>query len=244
MDLLLFGWLSLFLINGIIGFMLTPGDWLKTKSFWDGFFNPSFWPSLVFRSFFSAACAGLFGFVTATRIEDEETRLSVVRSCSAWTIAGVLAVVATGFWYVSAMPPEQHEMMMLKSHRVIGFMQWFWVFAGLTLMGGLALAFRMPRLMSFPLALVVLIAGQGLFGSFEFIREASRKPYLIYNHTYSNSIIKAHVPIINQEGAITPRQVGTPRIEGGYHRGQCYAGRRVSVSARVLFLSLHWRSHE
>ena len=27
----IFGWFSLFLINGIIGFMLTPGDWLQTK---------------------------------------------------------------------------------------------------------------------------------------------------------------------------------------------------------------------
>ena len=26
-----FGWMSLFVINGIIGFMLTPGDWLSTK---------------------------------------------------------------------------------------------------------------------------------------------------------------------------------------------------------------------
>jgi len=33
-------WLSLFVINGIITFMLTPGDWLKTFSFWDGFLIP------------------------------------------------------------------------------------------------------------------------------------------------------------------------------------------------------------
>lgn len=211
----MFGWLSLFLINGIVGFMLTPGDWIKTKSFWDGFFNPSFWPSLVFRSFFSAACAGFFGFVTATRIADEETRLKVVRTCSAWTIVGVLATVATGWWYVAALPPAQYEMIMLKSHRVMGFMQWFWIFAGLTLMGGLALAVRMPKAMSFPLALVVLIAGQGLFGSFEFIREAGRKPYLIWNHTYSNSILKAHMPVINQKGAIASAKWAPPGVRDG-----------------------------
>jgi hypothetical protein len=44
-----FGWMSLFMINGIIGFMLTPGDWLTTKDFWDGFFNPTFWPALAFQ---------------------------------------------------------------------------------------------------------------------------------------------------------------------------------------------------
>jgi hypothetical protein len=210
-----FGWFSLFLINGIVGFMLTPGDWLQTKDFWDGFFNPSFWSSLVFRTMFSAACAGLFGFVTATRIQDEETRMTVVRSCSAWTIAGVLAVFASGYWYVNALPPGQFEMVMFKSHRVIGFMQWFWVFGVLTLLGGLVLAFRMPRLMSFPLALLVLLAGQGLFGSFEFIREAGRKPYLIWDTAYSNSILKSHVPVINQQGAIARAKWAPPELKGG-----------------------------
>ena len=47
----IFAWLSLFAINGIIGVMLTPGEWLSTGNFWDGFFNPSFWPSLFFRTF-------------------------------------------------------------------------------------------------------------------------------------------------------------------------------------------------
>ncbi|MGL1863261.1 MAG: cytochrome ubiquinol oxidase subunit I [Pseudodesulfovibrio sp.] len=215
----IFGWFSLFLINGIIGFMLTPGDWIQTKDFWDGFFNPSFWPSLVFRTTFTIACAGLFGFVTATRIENEPTRLSVVRACSAWTIVGVLATMLAGYWYVVALPPGQYEMVMLKSHRVIGFMQWFWIFGVLTLLGGLALAFKMPRLMSFPLALVVLIAGQGLFGSFEFIRESGRKPYLIWDYTYSNSIMKAHVPIINQEGAIARAKWAPPELKESVKAG-------------------------
>lgn len=211
----LFGFFSLFLINGIIGFMLTPGDWIKTKDFWDGFFNPTFWPQLVFRTFFTAVCAGLFGFVTATRIKDEPTRFVTVRTCAVWTVAGVIAVAASGFWYVSSLPPAQHELFALKSHRVSDFMNWFWIFGSLTLVGGLVLAFRMPRAMSFPLALVVLVAGQGLFGSFEFIREAARKPYLIWDHTYSNSIVKAHVPVINQKGAIASSKWAPPEIRDG-----------------------------
>jgi cytochrome bd-type quinol oxidase subunit 1 len=211
----LFGWLSLFLINGIIGFMLTPGQWLETRSFWDGFFNPSFWPSLVFRTFFSAVCAGLFGFVTATRIEDEKTRLSTVRTCSAWTVLGVLAVFLSGWWYVAAMPPEQHEMIVLKSIRVLNFMQYFWIFGIATLVGGLLLAVKTPRRMSFVLALVVLVVGQGLFGSFEFIREAGRKPYLIWDTVYSSSIVKAQVPVLNQNGVLASAKWAPPEVRNG-----------------------------
>ena len=43
-------YLSLVIINGIITFMLTPGEWLATGAFWDGFFNPTYWPSLVLRT--------------------------------------------------------------------------------------------------------------------------------------------------------------------------------------------------
>ena len=211
----LFAWLSLFLINGIIGFMLTPGEWINTKDFWDGFFNPTFWPQLVFRSFFSAACAGLFGFVTATRIDDEATRVATVRSCALWTVLGVAATVASGWWYVAALPEAQHAMMAGGSHRVSSFLQWFWLFAALTLIGGLVMGLKLPRRTSFPLALVVLAAGLGLFGSFEFLREAARKPYLIWDYTYSNSIQKAMIPVIDQQGALASARWTPPELREG-----------------------------
>ena len=51
-------WLSLFLVNGIIAFMLTPGRWIETGSFWHGFFNPSMFPSLFFRTAVALVLAG------------------------------------------------------------------------------------------------------------------------------------------------------------------------------------------
>ena len=44
-------WMSLLLITGIVDFMLTPGGWVDNHNFWIGFFNPSFLPSLFFRTF-------------------------------------------------------------------------------------------------------------------------------------------------------------------------------------------------
>ncbi len=37
-------YLSLVVINGIITFMLTPGRLAGDHAFWDGFFNPTYWP--------------------------------------------------------------------------------------------------------------------------------------------------------------------------------------------------------
>jgi hypothetical protein len=44
------GWMSLFWINGILSFQLTPGQWLQTHSLWDGFFNPTFFLSVLYRT--------------------------------------------------------------------------------------------------------------------------------------------------------------------------------------------------
>ena len=82
-----FGWMSLFMINGIIGFMLTPGDWLSTRDFWDGFFNPSFWPALVFRTCLVFMLAGLYGFVTAAWEKGTALREAMVRHCALWLLA-------------------------------------------------------------------------------------------------------------------------------------------------------------
>jgi len=49
---------TLIIINGILAFMLTPGDtWIavagtgaEASKFWNAFFNPTYWPSLFLRS--------------------------------------------------------------------------------------------------------------------------------------------------------------------------------------------------
>ncbi len=184
----LFAFLSLVTINGIIGFMLTPGQWITTRNFWHGILNPTFWPQLALRTGICLSLAGLFGFVTATRIGDEVSRERMVRMAAAWTILPLLVCLGAGWWYIQALPEAQFEMVMLRSERISGFLKYFQVFAGLAALGALVLAVRTPSRIRFPLALLVLLTGWGIIGSFEFVREAARKPFLIYDHTYSNGI--------------------------------------------------------
>jgi cytochrome bd-type quinol oxidase subunit 1 len=56
-------WGSLFWINGILSWQLTPGRWLETHYLWDGFFNPGFWPSLLFRTVVAMTLAALVACV-------------------------------------------------------------------------------------------------------------------------------------------------------------------------------------
>ncbi|MBG0788868.1 MAG: cytochrome ubiquinol oxidase subunit I [Desulfovibrionaceae bacterium] len=184
-----FAWLSLLLINGIIGFMLTPGAWLETGSFWDGFFNPSFWPSLFFRTFMALMIAGLFGFITAHRIKDDETREAVYRCCARWTALPVVLAVLSGWWYLSVLPPEAMARLSLKAARITAFHAYIpGIAAGLFALG-VAMMIRLPREARIALSVILLGLGLGFIGSFEFLREAARKPYVIHDYMYSNQIM-------------------------------------------------------
>ncbi len=221
-DHLILGWAyfiaafcSLFMINGIIGFMLTPGAWITTRAFWDAFFNPTFWPQLVLRTAIALSLAGLFGFVTATRIPDDDggaDRERMIRMAAAWTILPLLVCVGAGWWYIHKLPQAQYEMVLLRSARIAGFFKFLQAFAGFAALGALALAVRMPRRMRFPLALVIVLTGWGLIGSFEFIREAARKPFLIYDHTYSNGIHVGTEEAISAKGYLATAKWARIRV--------------------------------
>jgi len=72
-------WLSLAVINGILSFMLTPGAWLETGSFWAGLANPTYWPSTFARTFVAIGLAGLYALLTAARLEDQALKARVAR---------------------------------------------------------------------------------------------------------------------------------------------------------------------
>ncbi len=191
----LFAWLSLFIINGILSFMLTPGRWADTHYFWHGFLNPTFFPSLIFRTAMAVMIAGLFGLVTAVRCGEAGFRNQLVRYCSRWLLLPVPLAIVAGAWYWAAIP---------EATRLAGFGQnrdtWFFikVFAaasGALFVLGVAVALSSGRF--FQRVATVLVAAIGLswIGGFEYIREIVRKPYLITGELYANSL-----PVFGQAG--------------------------------------------
>ena len=60
-------YMSLVIIQGIISFMLTPGHWVETHSFWDGIFNPTYFPGLLMRTGICLLLAGAYMIFAAMR---------------------------------------------------------------------------------------------------------------------------------------------------------------------------------
>ena len=100
-------WGSLFWINGILTWQLTPGDWAVTRSMWDGFFNPGFWPSLGFRTISAAATAALAACIAVNvmpSLSSADRRTLVSRSSH--LLAPMALMPVFGVWYFATMPED------------------------------------------------------------------------------------------------------------------------------------------
>jgi cytochrome bd-type quinol oxidase subunit 1 len=195
-------WMSLFVINGIIDFMLTPGAWVENSNFWSGFFNPTFWPALFFRTFFSIIIAGLFGFLTASFLKDRELRTSMLRYSAKWLLAPFILFLASSWWYKVSLPQDINIIIFQKMPQLRNAITIFLACSPLLIIGGLIMAIRMPSGLSRTMAAVMLVIGFMYFGAFEFLREGGRRPYIIYNYMYSNSILKKDVPMVRRSGVL------------------------------------------
>ena len=195
-------WASLFTINGIIDFMLTPGDWLTNTNFWSGFFNPTFWPALFFRTFMALMIAGLFGFLTSVNIKEATLRHKMVRYCGLWLLPPLVLLLGSALWYKAALPPALQEMIFSKAPEMKPFLALFIWLSPLITAGGLAMAVLRPQGVRRPLTWLLLLLGFLYLGCFEFIREGGRRPYLIHDYMYSTSIKKADLPQIQKTGLL------------------------------------------
>ncbi|MBW2176541.1 MAG: cytochrome ubiquinol oxidase subunit I [Deltaproteobacteria bacterium] len=198
----IFAWLSLFFINAIIDFMLTPGDWLETKSFWDGFFNPSMVPALCFRTALALFLAGIFGFITAVFIGKPEFRQKMIAYCSKWLIFPLPFMALSALWYLYVLPENIKLMILSHSPEIVPAVTLFSWLLPLFLALGLIMRARIPARIQITVAFTCLLAGLVYMGAFEWIREAGRRPYLIYGHTYSTAVRVGEEDKINQKGIL------------------------------------------
>lgn len=195
-------WFSLFIINGILSFMLTPGSWqLAQPNVYHGFFNPSFAPSLILRTFVMFLLGGLFGIIVATKIKnDDEFKAKIINFSAKWVIPAAIIVPLMMLWYWSVLPANTIALVKGGAVGVAGgkleiITRYFWlaVVSGFLIVFGTLFISIRPQAASTAGAIALfLIAQLGIMGA-EFFREMARKPYVIYNVLYSNSLWKYHI---------------------------------------------------
>ena len=239
---------TLVIINGILTFMLTPGDaWLavagtghEASRFWQAFFNPTYWPSLFLRAGVCVSLAGIWALITCSRIDaakNPRLKIELVRWSAKWLIPSFVALPFLLGWYLWQVPESQRALLSFGM-TTIGtgaFTQvtrtvLIIVMTSATIVGVVYFfAWRSPQDFSFSHALAVLLLGLAATASGEYAREMLRKPYVIGQHMYSNGTRVKAVAEFNQGGYLTKSiwisRKGDPHLAQGeaMFRGQCLA---------------------
>ncbi|MFC1557117.1 c-type cytochrome [candidate division KSB1 bacterium] len=215
--------LSLVAINGIITFMLTPGEWLNTRDFWDGFLNPTYWPSLIARTAICIALAGIYALLTGQFVKKKTKKEWLIRYAGIWSLAGTLLAAPAMWWYYKLLPEGSSDLIagvIPATSVTVTFLGW----SSLALIILLLFPVILPKKFSLNFAVFIALVGLVTFGASERIRETLRKPYIIYGYMYGNSLKPEEYEIIRENGGIL---AGAQWIRNREQREDSLAGREV-----------------
>jgi hypothetical protein len=198
------GWGSLFWINGILSWQLTPGDWVRTGNIWAGFFNATFWPSLFYRTIASVVIAGLVAAVvvnTMPEVTREERRRLI--HAAARVMLPIVLMPLFGVWFLWAMPADSRSWVLGGSVAMTLFMNL--AVGASILVGGYVVVglWRQQLYINGATATLLLALAFGATAGGEFVREGVRKPYTIRDVLYSNSITPSQVAHLRAVGSTT-----------------------------------------
>jgi len=203
-------WISMIIITGILAFMLTPGKWLETGDFFDGFFNPTYFPQLLARTFLMFGVAGIYGLVIASTLK-AETKIDLTKIISKTAFAGMILGGLFLIWYVFKLPAEAKALYQTLPYlQTLGKISLV-IYLVLTLYF-LLTGFLVPRLNNFTLSfLLIILTFVGILCA-EGIREGLRRPYIINYFMYGHQVvakdlpakgIKAELETIQKEGLLS-----------------------------------------
>lgn len=241
--------MSLVVIQGIISFMLTPGRWLETRAFWDGFLNPTYLPGLVLRTGICFFLAGAYLAFAALREREAAARGRLVRLMAIFQVAGVLVAYGGYRWWEVALPDSIRALFLGASPRLaaLAATRSFLLWALTAYLVLVLFALLAPRLQRWPVTAVALIAAFTFFGGYERLREGARKPYIIHDHMFSNGVRVNDIERHNKEGLLAHARWAARDDDGSLEgkgravfRAQCASCHTIDgyLSIRRLISSL------
>jgi cytochrome bd ubiquinol oxidase subunit I len=193
-------WISLVLITGITAFMQNPGSWVDNQNFWTGFFNPQFIPQTIARTGGALLLTSLYVYLHASLVIKDSRMRDMIASRSARpALLGAVMITVGGIgWYYFL--PESSKVILasVASLNILVAL----IFA-LTIITFFLLYFgpyRNPGWLSPGFAGALLLFGIAAFSTGEFIREAVRKPYIIYNVMFGNQVMPEEIAKLRSGG--------------------------------------------
>ena len=210
---------TLVIINGILTFMLTPGDtWLgvagtgqEASKFWNAFFNPTYWPSLFLRACVCCSLAGIWALISASRIDGDKQpalKSSMVKWSVKWLVPSVVAMPFLMIWYYMMVPASQQALLTLGIDTInagtfsaVTRMALIIIMTSATIVGvAYYLAYRNPVEFNLSHAMAILLLALMATGAGEYSREMLRKPFVIGRWMYSNGVRVPYASRIDREG--------------------------------------------
>lgn len=230
---------TLIIINGILTFMLTPGEtWLKVagtgaeaSKFWNAFFNPTYWPSLGLRTMVCISLAGVWALISGSRIDGEkrpELKTSFVEWSARWLLPSFVLMPLFLVWYLAMVPEAQRALLTLGVSTIgsgtfsqVTRIALIMVITSATIIGVVYyLAYKNAREFTLAHALAILMLALMATGSGEYAREMLRKPYVIGRHMYSNGMRTSGVANANANGYLQQSLWLNTNVSPGWARGE------------------------
>ncbi len=231
--------MTLIIINGILAFMLTPGDtWLsvagtghEASKFWNAFFNPTYWPSLFLRTCVCVSLAAIWALITSSRIDADKQpglKASMVQWSVRWLMPSFVAIPFLMIWYYMMVPSSQQALLTLGIDTInagtfsaVTRMALVIIMTSATIIGvAYYLAYRNPLEFNLSHAMAILLLALMATGAGEYSREMLRKPYVIGHWMYSNGVRVPYVDRINQQGYLVHTEWVWNDSASSYSRGE------------------------
>jgi mono/diheme cytochrome c family protein len=203
-------WASLAVISGILSFMATSGEWVVTHRFADGFFNPTYWPTVALRTALAIGLAGLYALFAGSFVRDASLKGRLVRwTATRWIAPAAVLIPLALLWYLSAAvgagvdvaealgaqgasPPELVTAVFSSTAGgqpiVRGAALVTVVGSVLLVLGALTVAALRARTYGRLEATLLMLLGVVSMGGSEWVREGLRKPWVIDRYMFVNGV--------------------------------------------------------
>jgi hypothetical protein len=191
---------------------------------WAGFFNPSFWPSLLFRTIVALTLGALAACVVINTMDlPRERRAELIRRAARFA-APMAVMPLLALWFLAVIPADSRSWLLGGSMPMMMFVG---VAAGAsTLIGAYAVVGLIVKRLYIngATATLLLALAFGATGAGEFVREGARKPFTVRGALYSTSIAPAEVAQLRATGVT----VGDPYpLKAAYPNPQLARGALV-----------------